>query len=179
MKAFNGCTELKQQLIDMAAEHRKADEYLKGTYGEEDQTTGKFRACSIGCTIRDVNKIHNKNLSTRNHGALAKELDIPEFIFHLQDSIFEGLPEPLNIEWTERIFNAIPVGKDLTPVLPRFLLKTLDRLPETDRTDVIASIKQVREVLQNWADTGAPDIETARTAWEQIANDLIECIEAV
>jgi hypothetical protein len=101
MKAFNNNPELKQQLIDMAAEHRKADEYLKGTYGNTEGT--KFRACSIGCTIHDVNKIHGKNLATESHSALSEELGIPEFIFHLQDAIFEGLPEPLNIEWTERI----------------------------------------------------------------------------
>lgn len=97
-------------------------------------------------------------------------------------------------EWTERLLKAIPVGVDLTPVLPKFLLGTLDKLPETDRQDVVESIKGVKAVLENWSVTGNPDLaaaEAARAAraaraaaraaaeaaWEQIANDLIELIE--
>jgi hypothetical protein len=63
-------------------------------------------------------------------------------------------------------FNAIPVGKDLTPVLPRFLFKTLDRLPQTGQADVVRAIQKVRDVLQNWADTGIVDTEAAGEAAE-------------
>ena len=165
MKAFHNDPELKQQLIDMAAEHRQADEYIKGAYGEE--IDGKFRGCSIGCTIRDINKIHGKNLPINNHTALSEELGIPEFILRFQDSIYERLPEPLNTEWTERLFNAIPLGKDLTQVLPRFLIKTLDRLPETKRPDVLAAIKQLRSVLHGWANKSIVDVAAARSAaWD-------------
>lgn len=176
MKAFNNDPELKQQLIDMAAEHRQADEYIKGAYGEE--IDGKFRGCSIGCTIRDINKIHGKKLPINNHTALSIELGIPEFILRFQDSIFERLPEPSNTEWTERLFNAIPLGKDLTPVLPRFLIKTLDRLPETKRPDVVEAIKNLRSVLHGWADKSIVDVAAARAAaWA--AADASDASEAL
>lgn len=179
MKAFHNDPELKQQLIDMAAEHRQADEYIKGAYGEE--IDGKFRGCSIGCTIRDINKIHGKKLPINNHTALSEELGIPEFILRFQDSIYERLPEPLNTEWTERLFNAIPLGKDLTPVLPRFLIKTLDRLPETKRPDVVEAIKNLRSVLHGWADKSIVDVAAARAAaWAAAdASDASEAADAV
>lgn len=179
MGAFNNDIKFQDQLVEMAVKHRLKDEYIKGTYGKQN---GQFKGCSIGCIVYDVNRINDLNISTDDHSKLAISLDIPEFILRLADSIFEGLPEPLNLEWTERWISAIPTGVDLNPVLPRFLLKTLDQLPEIDRTDVVNSINGVKQVLQNWADTGEVNIEAAAraseaAAWEQIADNLISCIE--
>ena len=187
MQAFRNSEEFKNELIGLAALHREQDQYIKGEYGK---MNGSFKGCSVGCLIYDINKREGTDSSYSDHGFLAEQLGVPEFICRLQDSILEGLPEPLNTEWTERLLKAIPVGVDLTPVLPKFLLGTLDKLPETDRQDVVESIKGVKAVLENRSVTGNPDLaaaEAARAAraaraaaeaaWEQIANDLIELVE--
>ena len=163
LQAFNNDKEFKDQMIAAAISHREKDEYIAGCYAK---MNGSFKGCSVGCSLFDVKGIKGIDVGEgyNDHALLAKELGIPEFICHLQDSIFEGLPDSERFKWTERLFNSIPLGVDLTPVLPRFLLKTLDRLPETDRTDVVDAIRGVKEVLINWAETGEADIEAAWSA---------------
>ena len=196
LQAFNNDKEFKDQMIAAAISHREKDEYIAGCYAK---MNGSFKGCSVGCSLFDVKGIKGIDVGEdyADHALLAKELGIPEFICHLQDSIFEGLPDSERFKWTERLFNSIPLGVDLTPVLPRFLLKTLDRLPKTDNQDVEDAIKGVKNVLISWAETGIVDAEVAwsaaesvrsaaesaawsaeSAAWEQIANDLVECIEA-
>ena len=226
LQAFNNDKEFKDQMIAAAISHREKDEYIAGCYAK---MNGSFKGCSVGCSLFDVKGIKGIDVGEdyADHALLAKELGIPEFICRLQDSIFEGLPESERLRWTERLFNSIPLGADLTPVLPKFLLKTLDRLPETDIADVVDAVRGVKDVLINWAETGEADIEAAwsaqsaaetaesaarsarsaarsarsaaesaaesvaesvawsvawsaaeSAAWEQIANDLVECIEA-
>ena len=216
LQAFNNDKSFQDQMIASAISHREKDEYIAGAYAK---MNGSFRGCSVGCSLFDIKSIKGVEVGEafNDHALLAKELGIPEFICHLQDSIFENLPEAERFRWTERLFQAIPLGADLTPVLPRFLLKTLNRLPEVDRADVVAAISGVREVLQNWSDTGTVDIDAARSAarsaaesawsavrsaaesaesatwsaaesawsavrsarstWEELANDLISCIQ--
>jgi hypothetical protein len=152
------------QLAELAKQHRLADEYIKGTYGDIDG--GKFKACSIGCAINDLNKINGTEINTSSHAELAAALGIPEWITKVADTIFENLPAPLHTEWSERWLAAVAEkqGADFSLVLPRFLLRMLDELPEQDRQDVVSAISGVREVLQNWADTGAVDMPAAEAA---------------
>jgi len=165
LRAFNNNKVFQAQMIAAAISHREKDEYIAGAYAK---INGSFKGCSVGCSLFDVKGIKGVDVGEKynDHALLAKELGIPEFICHLQDSIFEGLPESERFRWTERLFKAIPLGSDLTPVLPRFLLKTLDRLPETDVSDVVDAIKGAKDVLINWAETGEADIEAAWSAAE-------------
>ena len=160
LQAFNNDKEFKDQMIAAAISHREKDEYIAGCYAK---MNGSFKGCSVGCSLFDVKGIKGIDVGEdyADHALLAKELGIPEFICRLQDSIFEGLPESERLRWTERLFNSIPLGADLTPVLPKFLLKTLDRLPETDIADVVDAVRGVKDVLINWAETGEADIEAA------------------
>lgn len=186
MLTFHGKEEFKQELIGLARKHREQDEFIKGTYSDDEAES--FRGCSVGCLINDINKKTGKTYEYSDHEKLAKELGWPEFVCRLQDSIFEGLPDPLFKEWTERLIEAIPVGKDISRALPKFLIKTVDRLPEKERRDVVESIAAVRKVLVEWDVTGTADVEAARSAesaawsaesaaWEQIAQDLIDSIQ--
>jgi len=163
LQAFNNDKEFKDQMIAAAISHREKDEYIAGCYAK---MNGSFKGCSVGCSLFDVKGIKGIDVGEdyADHALLAKELGIPEFICRLQDSIFEGLPESERLRWTERLFNSIPLGADLTPVLPKFLLKTLDRLPETDIADVVDAVRGVKDVLINWAETGEADIEAAWSA---------------
>ena len=156
--AFNGSETFRQQMIDAADEHERLDHYMAGTYGDG------VKACSVGCSVRSVNKINNKRILRGSHAGLAKNLGIPEFICRLQDTIFEGLPSALRPSFTGKLFRAIKAGADLSAVLPLFLLRVLGGLPEQGRADVVASIKLARDVLQLWADTGFVDATAAHAA---------------
>ena len=173
MKAFNNDPQYKADSIESAKQHRLADEFITGTYGRQN---GTFKGCSVGCSVTDVNKRNGTTGGVEDHGFLAEQLGVPEYIIHLQDSIFEGLNDDVRPQWTERLFTAIEPGADLTPVLPVFLLKTLDRLPEQGRSHIDHAIKRVKEVLQNWADAGTVDIEAALKARDaaELAADLAD-----
>jgi hypothetical protein len=138
------------------------DHYAQGTYGKG---RGKsFKACSIGCTIHSLNRRLKKTIRNSNHAELAEQLGIPEFITRMADSIFERLPFALATEWTERWINAIPEGADCSLAVPRFMLRTLDRLPAPERKDVVEACKDVKPMLRDWIETGVPDIAMAKAA---------------
>ena len=162
MKAFNGNTELKGALLACAAAHREADEYCAGTYGKN--VEGVFRACSIGCTTRDVNKLLGINLPESGHAELAAELGIPEFIPRCADRIFEGLPKKMRPAWTERWIGAIPEGADLSLALPMFLLRVLDMVKSSGRSGVTAAAAGVKTVMDGWIKTGFIDKDAAAYA---------------
>ena len=156
--AFQGSEEFRKQMIQAADNHERLDHYMAGTYGEG------VKACSVGCSIRSVNKLRKTKLSNNSHSELADELGVPVFITRLQDRIFEGLPADMRPAFTGRLFRAISAGADLSGVLPLFLLRVLDGLPELSRADVVAAVKGVKQVLQNWADTGTVDVAAANAA---------------
>lgn len=154
MEAYNNDPRFKEQLIKRAQEHRIADQYIKDYYYQKDNTT--FRGCSVGCCIRDVNDIQGTKGQYDNHAFLAAQLGIPEVFIHLQDIIFERLPDPKHKEWTERFLNAIQPGADLTPVIPKMLLMTRQYTLEAWKDVFIQECRPcpIVEFLEKWIETG-------------------------
>ena len=155
MKAFHDDPQFKAQLVEAAIAHREADDYISGTYVEKN---GRFRGCSVGCSLYDVQKIRGTPvISYGNHERLAKTLGVPEWLCHLQDSIFEGLPADQRSRWTERLYAAIPVGADLEPVRHRLAIRRLTRLADTQKkalgssTDDAVLAQTIREALASLA----------------------------
>lgn len=103
MKAFHGRTEIKETYLARIRAHREADELIHGIYWQD----GK--GCAVGCTIH-----------SRNHAAYESELGIPAQLAHLEDFLFEHLPNGEAKLWPERFLSAIPVGADLSLVWPKF-----------------------------------------------------------
>lgn len=152
MKAFNGSQEFKDQLLDLDQNHQEMDQYRKETFGYI-ENDGIFRGCSVGCLINDIDPNHDNS----DHEFLAEKLGVPVFVTILQDAFFENLED--SSKWTEDLLTAIPVGADLTPVLPKFLKHVVELNPvDADwYRDVIA-------VLDEWVDVGKPDVVVAEAA---------------
>jgi hypothetical protein len=117
MKAYNGSKDLKDKLVTLAKEHEANDDYVAdiGAYGEI--VDGVFKGSSVGCTIKDINPDHKAN----DHVYLAEALGVPYFITYFQDIIFEGLPDSHRYSFTPMFLDAINVGSDLSPVLPKIV----------------------------------------------------------
>ena len=164
LQAFNNDETFRQQMVEAAVAHRLADEFIAGTYVDHGRST--FRGCSVGCSLYDVQVLRGypRLADYGDHALLARELGLPQFLVRLQDAIFEGLPETERYQWTERLYRAIPVGADLVPTLPKFLLRVLDDLPETDRADVTNAVEGVRVPLREWIATGGVDPDAAAGA---------------
>ena len=104
MRAFHGDPAVKEKYLARVKAHREADEIIKGLYWED----GK--GCAVGCTIHGD-----------DHQAYETELGIPARLAHLQDWIFENLPNGEAKDFPVDFLEAIPVGADLELVLHRFL----------------------------------------------------------
>ena len=166
MKAFHGDSKMKEFLVAQAVIHREQDQYIQGEYAKQN---GKFRGCSMGCCAEDLMRLTGKQIEHSSHEQQAEILDVPVFFVKLQELFFERLPDGEYQQWTERLFEAVPVGADLSMALPMFLLKVLDGLPEQKDKDVAKAIKGSRAVIQEWVNTGEPNKDAAAEAAAEAA----------
>lgn len=128
LRAFHGDPAIKAQYLARVRAHRIADDLTQGTGWEN----GK--GCAVGCT-----------LEAYDHSRYPVELGLPEWLAHLEDAIFEGLPHAQAMDWPEQFLEAIPVGADIGPVMHRAAIRRMDRLlAAISETAVIAAINGVR-----------------------------------
>jgi hypothetical protein len=118
MLSFKNNPQLKTLLLEEITKHEQADQILQGTYGKKEN--GKWRGCAVGCSIRSLNIRLGKTYETNDHSAYEKELELPEWLARLEDTIFEGLPKEEAMRWPRQFTEAIPVGINLEPVKWKF-----------------------------------------------------------
>ncbi|MDQ2713886.1 MAG: hypothetical protein M3Z08_03160 [Chloroflexota bacterium] len=105
MLAFHNDPIIKDRYVARVKAHAAADEITQGTYWE------RGHGCAIGCVIHGAEHIRYET-----------ELGIPRQIAYLQDRIFENLPLVEAKEFALAFLQAIPVGTDLSMVIPRFIV---------------------------------------------------------
>lgn len=103
--AFHNDPAIKEKYVARVKAHAAKDQIVKGQYWED----GK--GCAVGCTIH-----------SNEHEDYETELGIPEIIARLEDRIFENLPNELAMTWPLRFLEAIPVGRDLSKIWPKFAI---------------------------------------------------------
>jgi len=104
MLAFHNNPAIKEKYLARVRAHRVADEIVKGRYWEN----GK--GCAVGCTLH-----------SGKHMSYESELGIPVALAHLEDTIFENLPNELALEWPARFLEAAHPGADLSNVVNQFM----------------------------------------------------------
>jgi hypothetical protein len=110
LKSFNNEPKLKEQLVSAMVADKKAEKLVKGQYYDYEDGKG----CNIGCAEFELCRITGDKFTNSKDKYLAKKLQIPEFLFHLGDTIFEELPHKESQKWAGIDFwKSIPVGKDL------------------------------------------------------------------
>lgn len=130
MKAYHNDQMLKDLMLLSLQDHYDADEIVKGQYWEG----GK--GCAVGCTIY-----------SDQHKDYETLLGIPEWLAHLEDAIFEGLPNGKAKHWPIRFMSAIKTGVDLERVKIPFLIfvveSTLDKFDHKEFPDCKKAIDSV------------------------------------
>ena len=134
MKAFHGDPKVKEKYLARVKAHRAADEIVQGHYWEN----GK--GCAVGCTIHGS-----------DHQAYETELGIPIQLAHLQDWIFENIPNKEAKNFPVDFLESIPVGVDLKLVLHQFLHWLLVD-PEDGVIQYAQDEEQVKEAILSVAD---------------------------
>ena len=150
MKAYHNDPAVKSAILAQLVAHRKADEIVQGQYWEG----GK--GCAVGCTLH-----------TSNHAEYETRFGIPQMLAHLEDGIFEGLPNGVANAWPERFMGAIEPGADLSRVGWQFMhwLITDESInPGISDPLVRAAVKQCADVLVPLMKGGAVDEYAASAA---------------
>lgn len=179
MQSFHNDESFKAQMLEAAEAHRLADEYISGTYHDEDREV--FHGCSVGCSLYDVQKLRGVKVDGyENHSQLAEALGVPEWFTHLQDSLFEGVSAERRPKLTGELLGAIPVGmtadawEGVEHKLHIFIqTQNLERVKSLGFDDdvkakVLAAIQGVIDVRQKALDFGW-DESAARSAAESAA----------
>ena len=148
MEAFHNDPLVKEYYFTRLNKHYQADEIIQGKYWEN----GK--GCAVGCTIHSY--IHSKYES---------ELGIPEDIAHLQDIIFEGLPNKLAKQFPLEFLSSINVGADLKNVKNLFTIWVL-----TDSKYGVLQYADNKKIVQDIADAFSRDMVTPVSVeeWDQL-----------
>ena len=105
MLAYHGDLSIKEKYLARIRLHAAHDEIIKGCYWQ------KGKGCAVGCTIHGS-----------DHGAYERELGIPQTIAHMEDAMFERLPNVIAMKFPERFLAAITPGADLSLVMSRLML---------------------------------------------------------
>jgi hypothetical protein len=173
--AFNNDAKLKKLLVAEIRKHRKQDQIVQGTYG---RTEGKkWKGCAVGCAIHSLNIRLKGDWDTSNHAVYETELGISKRLAYLEDSIFEGLAEEEAKDFPLAFMEAIPVGADLSRVIPAFcewlLVDPFQGVIRFAREEDKPIIRQVAELHAKEA-TGEVVDETKWSAAESAARSAAE-----
>lgn len=109
MLTFTYTPVSKAQLLAVLDRHAAADSFTRNTYW----LNGK--GCAVGCSLQSFTE------RVADHSEYERLFGIPLELAQVQDAIFEGLPEKDAKAWPVRFVEAIPEGKDLSLVWPRFV----------------------------------------------------------
>ena len=93
----------RQEFLELAKKHYAADMLIKATYGEIEQ--GQFKGCSVGCFLYDIKG--DKFDVVDKHQVLADWSGLPVWLHHLQDTLFEGLPNGDSAKWHVQLAETI------------------------------------------------------------------------
>ena len=174
MRAFIGTAITREQLLASLHAHHAAYRIVRGAYW---QGNGDGRGCAVGCSLHDFYPGRETS-----HSLYPTAFGVPEILAHLEDRIFEGLPEHKARDWPLQFAYAIHEGADLSRVGPAVLYRLIkhcrDALtdivvptddPAADRVRAAieqtrAAIGQTLDVLAKWRDTGFVSVFAASSA---------------
>jgi hypothetical protein len=180
LRAFHNRRALKRDLLAEIAKHEAADAIERGHYGDATLTLAEgWKGCAIGCALHSLNAIRRQPKASGRlrrvdaHERFPAELGIPlELAYHV-DHIFEKLPDAKGHTWPRRVIDAMPVGADLTGVIPALcqwmILDPVDGFMAGAKTPAQQEILQrfAALVAQDWAG----DVVTA-AVWDALIVEL-------
>lgn len=168
MIAYHGNQSEKDAILAQLEAHYQADEIVKGQYWE----SGK--GCAVGCTLH-----------SSNHAEYEPRFGIPAQLAHLEDRIFENLPNGHAKEWPLKFMRAIRPGADLRQVWPQFAAWLMDD-PEhgvlqyaKGHADCEAEIKEVARLYREGGTLAQFTIAAAAAARWAAADDAAAADAAV
>lgn len=184
MLSFHNSRDVKDKYINRVNQHMIADKIVRGI----GWSNGK--GCAVGCTLENY-----------DHSQYPVELGIPEWLAHVEDTLFEGMSLEKSKTWPKVFLEAIPLGvseetferKVKAPFLvmvSRSALETFDHVAFPDvkaavdgsialwQRDDIGS-KEFQEAAADAAAWAAREAGAAREAkFDYFADELLKLLMA-
>jgi hypothetical protein len=94
--------------LERTKAHYAADMLMSGLYADERK--GTFVGCSVGCLLHDAHpQMTTEQIEEieEKHAAVADAYGYPEWLAHLQDAVFEGLPAGERENWHVQLAEAL------------------------------------------------------------------------
>jgi hypothetical protein len=166
MSSYNNDPAFKRAFVREVRWHKEQDRQIKGSYSEDNTLyfdgrafAQTFRGCAVGCALHSLEKLGVYAGRKDSHAALAARLGIPVEIVYLEDQIFEGLAREFAMRWPLRFAEAIPVGKNLDLVWPKFALWLLGDpdwgVLRHASEEVRPLVQTVIDLFEAWVQSGA------------------------
>ena len=159
MNTFN--EKRKKEIIAIAQDHQDQDRFIQGKWLREEKA-GMFKGCFFGC------------MTQKGDGVLetaSKEFEIPLWLVHVSEKIFEGLPSDNTLTFPVELLKSIPCNNDLDLVWRNWNKSVLTdqlRFTEKDSDQYNAIIQCIAlfdmEVITESAAQSAAQ-STQSTAW--------------
>lgn len=177
MLSYNNDENLKKLIVYEMRKHQEQDQLVKDTYCLEEG--GKFKGCAVGCAIDSINIALGKRYLNSDHKVFEEELGIPEWLAHIQDSLFEALPIGDNSQFAVDFLEAIPVGVNLEPLKWKFCaflmrknierVLTFSKISGEIRDKILITICVALFLHEKAIETGSFDYNEAKCSIESIA----------
>jgi hypothetical protein len=115
MLAYSHPIVTRDAFLTELQRHADADQIVKGQYWEGG------RGCAVGCSLNSISwLLVDGSVPRDDHEMLAKILGVPPQLTYFEDTIFEGLPVDLALQWPMRFASAIQQDANLSNVWPQF-----------------------------------------------------------
>ena len=157
-------TETMTPLQIAARAHRDADMLRAGFYG---RMNGRFHGCSVGCFAHEIDPTlfaERRDEGTNLHRLVADAHGYPEWLAHLQDRIFEGLPDTDRIDWHVQFADAIAVRSRDWQVILHDAHAGILRIAERTAGSAAPAVSAVRELHERREPSESAAWSAARSA---------------
>ena len=170
--------EKKMARIERAKQHAAADRLRSGFYTDaKNHSIG----CSVGCDAIDIAGWHARYINP--HAIVARHDGTPEWLEHLRDRIFEGLPPNRRSWWHVALAEVLPVGSDMQAEYHLICIAILERQKTRSSNwdmavygdEVVAALDQTIAYHRNPTDSAARSAaESAMSAAESAADSAAD-----
>lgn len=144
-------TKTHAEYMERIEAHMAADNFVRG------KTWDGSKGCAIGCTFQYY-----------DHARAAQETNVPEWLWRLEDTLFEGMSEEKSRTWPREFFKRVnfetPENQWRNKILAPFIVVVLNSALETFDNSAFPDVKAAVDgsiALWQRDDIGSGDWEKA------------------
>jgi hypothetical protein len=176
MKAFTDTTITKAELLKELEWHQAQDNFVRGWYFRD----GK--GCAVGCSLESIARTKGVHLDRGygQHKLYEQHTGIPEWLAHVEDTLFERMSIDRSKTWPVEFIKAINEGADLEKAKAPFMIAVLEEALCCFNHTAFPNVKMIIDrVAHLWAKGGTKEEFSAAAKAVYVANAVYASNTAV